>query len=267
MKLRTLLTSPASARERQGEVREGARGLCPKRAKKPLPRPTFWAAARFFGQLACGGWRRSAVTGAVGTWAPTAVFSQPSMPSEEKQFWYALTLAASGFVMIGTNTQTGWGIFLTLAGVVWLVYLERERIRAGLRNFLNAGEQQVTIKILSPANSAEVPYRKRVEIVAQPAGGLIQVFVQAGLTTDPWWYRQDTRMAKGDTRWTAQCHIGNKSSPNGSRYCLCAITGAPQVSDRRIKELPQAGVKSAIISVTLNHNLPDEWKPMVALKG
>jgi len=59
------------------------------------------------------------------------------MPSEERQFWYALTLFGSGLVLIGASTQNGWGVFLTLVGGLWLLYLERERIRAGLRNFMN----------------------------------------------------------------------------------------------------------------------------------
>jgi hypothetical protein len=189
------------------------------------------------------------------------------MSSEERQFWYALTLAGSGLVMIGVSSQTVWGIFLTLGGGAWLLYLERERIRTGLRNFLSADKEKLVVEILSPADSAEVPRRKLVQIVAQPAGGLIQVFVQAGLTTDLWWYRQSAPMAKNDTKWTARCHIGAENSPNGSRYRLCAIIGAPQVLDERIKELPQAGVKSEIISVILNHGLPDEWKPTIVLTG
>jgi hypothetical protein len=50
------------------------------------------------------------------------------MPPEEKQFWYALTVVASGLVMIGTTTQNLLGIFLTILGGVWLLYLERKRI-------------------------------------------------------------------------------------------------------------------------------------------
>jgi hypothetical protein len=55
------------------------------------------------------------------------------MPSEERQFWYALTLIGSGLVMIDTATQNALGIVLTIIGGLWLLYLERERI---LRRFV-----------------------------------------------------------------------------------------------------------------------------------
>jgi hypothetical protein len=46
-----------------------------------------------------------------------------------------------GLAVIGTSAQTGWGVLLTLAGGLWLLYIERERIRSGLQRFLNGGQQ------------------------------------------------------------------------------------------------------------------------------
>jgi hypothetical protein len=199
------------------------------------------------------------------------------MPSEERQFWYALTLAASGLVMIGASSQTVWGIFLALGGGVWISYIERDRIRAGLRNFLNAGQQPDTISakgtvspviapdLTSPAavtiddpRSGQVPHRKSVKGTVRPAGGSVQVFVQAGLQTDPWWYRQGAVSVQGGV-WTARCNFGNENAPTGSSYKMCAIVGAASVSDKRIKTLPSDGTKSGTISVTLNRSLQDDW--------
>ncbi len=59
--------------------------------------------------------------------------------------------------MIGTSAQNGWGMFLTLVGGLWLLYLERDRIRAALGNFLNGQIYE------RPALSAE----QRDRLIAQ----------------------------------------------------------------------------------------------------
>jgi hypothetical protein len=61
------------------------------------------------------------------------------MASEERQFWYALTVFAVGLGMIGASTQTAWGILFTFGGGLWLAYVERERIRTRLQKFLGVG--------------------------------------------------------------------------------------------------------------------------------
>jgi hypothetical protein len=188
------------------------------------------------------------------------------MVSEEKQFWYALTIFGSGLVMIGVSSQTPWGILLTLGGGIWLLYLDRERIRAGLRNFLRDGEQQgatepllvgdrTTINIQDP-KGGEVPRRKRATGFVQPPSDSVQVLVQAGPETDQWWYRQLVHVKSG--QWTARCTIGAEDSPTGGIYRLCAIVGAAPVPDR-FKDLPSDGVRSEIVSVTLNRDLSDDW--------
>lgn len=194
------------------------------------------------------------------------------MASEERQFWYALTLLGSGLVMIGASSQTSWGILLTLGGLTWIVYLERERIRAGLRNFLSAGEQQGTISIqgttepllvgdlttinIQDPKGGEVPHRKRATGFVQSTTNSVQVLVQAGPGTDRWWYRQGVHVKSG--QWIARCTIGAENSPTGSVYRLCAIAGAAPLPDR-FKNLPSDGARSEIVSVTLNRDLSDDW--------
>jgi hypothetical protein len=63
------------------------------------------------------------------------------MSPEERNHWYAITMVASGVVMIGITNQTGLGEFLTIIGGLWILYLERERIRVGVRKFLGISEQ------------------------------------------------------------------------------------------------------------------------------
>jgi len=57
------------------------------------------------------------------------------MSPEERNVWYAITLVATGVVMIGITNQTGLGELLTIVGGLWIIYLERERIRVGAKSF------------------------------------------------------------------------------------------------------------------------------------
>ncbi len=62
------------------------------------------------------------------------------MPSDEKQFWIAITLLGSGVALIGAINQTSWGVCLTFIAGLWLLYLERDHIRTGVRHFVGGAE-------------------------------------------------------------------------------------------------------------------------------
>src|SRR5208283_4163775 len=113
------------------------------------------------------------------SWAP--------MPPEERNVWYAITLVATGVVMIGIINQTGLGEFLTIVGGLWILYLERVRIRDGARKFLNieqpssirgagydylAPDLTTTINIQDP-KGGQVPHRKTVKGFVQPPTGSV----------------------------------------------------------------------------------------------
>jgi hypothetical protein len=78
------------------------------------------------------------------------------MSPEERNIWYAISLVTVGVAMIGITNQTGLGELLTITGGLWILNLERERIRDAARKFLTIGEQSPTTIPTQSADAADL---------------------------------------------------------------------------------------------------------------
>jgi hypothetical protein len=131
-----------------------------------------------------------------------------------------------------------------------------QNVRAGMgASFYDVGLASVTIN--DPRQGDRVPYHKTVKGTLQPAGSSIQVFVQAGLRSEPWWYRQSAPIVTKGSEWAARCTFGDPNSPTGSDFKLRVVIRATPVIERRVKDLPTDGWMSEIIAVQLDRDLPD----------
>jgi hypothetical protein len=114
------------------------------------------------------------------------------------------------------------------------------------------------ISIQEPKHGQIVPRLKIVKGLVQPPNNSVQVFVRAGPKDDRAWYRQGYVEVNSD-EWIARCAIGELRSLTGGEYQLCAVAGAARLPDR-FKDFPSdVEVKSGLVAITLNRDLPNDW--------
>jgi hypothetical protein len=127
-------------------------------------------------------------TSAVGGLQSSSVRSWALMSPEERNVWYAITLVATGVVMIGITNQTGLGELLTIVGGLWIIYLERERIRVGAKKFLDIAEEPTATAIqetTAPMLVRDVAINVKPQIVYENFNERIFTWPKVGV---PWNY-------------------------------------------------------------------------------